>query len=82
MKDESIKLTQGGQFRPYADSVFAGTVTAETEADARAKLAKMREVDEIFDRQHPEKWSFPYFTRFAQVEPNKWEFRIVEEYTG
>jgi hypothetical protein len=83
VKDSSILLTQCGQAGPYQDSVYAGTVIADNEQDARAKLQAMRQVREpIFDKQDAERWSFPYFTEFRQIEPHKWKFRIVEEYTG
>jgi len=77
-----IELTQCGQQRPYADSVYAGTIEAASEADARAKLAAMRSVALILDHQDKERWSMPYFSLFRQVKPGKWAFRIVEEYTG
>lgn len=79
--NNGIELTQCGQPRHYADSIYAGTVTAESEAEAREKLTKMRGVREILDRQDKDRWSCPYFTEFDQVEPGKWKFHIVEEYT-
>ena len=79
---DGIELTQCGQVRPYADTVHAGTVEAADEADARSKLAAMRSVNVILDHQDKERWSTPYFSLFRQVEPGKWAFRIVEEYTG
>jgi len=82
MERDGIKLTQCGQLGPHQDSVYAGTVTAESEEDARRKLAKMRFVDAIFDTQDKDKWSFPYFTRFEKTGEHEWTFRIVEEYTG
>jgi hypothetical protein len=82
MTDPTIKLTQCGQPRPYADSIFAGTVEAQSEEEARKKLASMRHTTEILDKQSPEEWSRPYFTSFRQAGPGEWAFRIVEEYTG
>ena len=77
-----IEFTQCGQPRPYADSIYAGVVTADSEDDARAKLAKMRGREAIFDKQDRDRWSHPYFTTFSLIEPGKWRFHIVEEYTG
>lgn len=79
---EGIDLKQCGQPGPYQDSVYAGTVTAESEEEAKKKLAALRLVPEIFAKQDSEKWSRPYFTKFAKAGDNTWEFRIVEEYTG
>ena len=80
MKD--IELTQNGQPRPYADSIYEGTVIAESEEEARSKLAEMRFVASIRDKRDKEIWYAPYFTEFKQVESGKWKFRIIEEYTG
>jgi hypothetical protein len=82
MERDGIKLTQCGQLGPYQDSVYAGTVTAESEEEARSKLAKMRFVGTILDRQDAENWHRPYFTRFAKSGEREWTFRIVQEYTG
>lgn len=76
-----IDLTRCGQPRPYADSVWEGTVTANSEQAARDKLAEMLYGEVILDRQDKEFWSRPYFTRFTRIEDGKWEFRIVEEFT-
>ena len=81
-QDNGIELTQCGQQGAYADSVYAGTVLAESEEDARSKLAKMRHAPLILDKQDREQWHRPYFTKFRESAPGKWEFRIVEEYTG
>ena len=78
---KGIELTQCGQPRPYADSIYAGTVIAETEEDARRRLAKLLHTDKILDKQSAEWWR-PYFTRFEKTEDNTWKFRIVREYTG
>lgn len=77
-----IRLTQTGQPHPYADLEYAGTVEAASEQEARSKLAKMRGVDMIHDRQQPEDWHLPYFQRFAQVANGVWDFWITEAYTG
>lgn len=79
---DGIELTQCGQPRSYADSVYAGTVEAASESEAREKLAKMRHVPAIRDKQDKEHWSSPYFTEFTMTEEGKWRFRIIEEYTG
>lgn len=79
---EGIQLTQCGQPRPYSDSIYAGTITAESEQVARERLAKMRHCKEILNCQSKERWSSPYFTEFIDVSPGKWRFRIIEEYTG
>lgn len=82
--NDSIQLTQCGQPRAYADSIFAGSVWAESEAEAREKLQAMRGTTKpILDRQGKgDEWSRAYFTKFHHVGSGKWEFRIVEEYTG
>ena len=77
-----IDLTQCGQLRPYADSEYAGTVDAKSEEDAKAKLAAWCQVDRIFDKRSRENWAAPYFKFFRLDEPGRWQFRIVEEYTG
>jgi hypothetical protein len=79
--DSSAVGTQCGQPRAYADSIYAGTVWADSEQEAREKLAKMR-YTEILDKQDKERWHLPYFTKFRAVKPREWEFSITEEYTG
>jgi len=79
----AIELTRAGQSAPYKDSVYAGTVTATSEAEARAKLAEMRHCETILDKQDKgDRWSSPYFTKFAEIETGRWEFIIVEKFTG
>ncbi len=81
--NKTIKLTQCGQARPYADSIYAGTVQADTEQQARDDLQKMRGGNlPIYDKQDKENWHMPYFTEFREIEPGLWKFCIVEEYTG
>ena len=79
---EGITLKQCGQPRPYADSVYSGTVTAESEEEAKGKLALMRHVKAIFPKQDPIRWSSPYFRSWHQIDETTWEFVIIEEYTG
>jgi len=82
-RKDGIELTRCGQARPYQDSVYSGTVEANDEAEARAKLATMRRAKVIRDKQDKgEHWSSPYFTKFRAIGEGKWEFTIVEEYTG
>ena len=82
-KNNRIKTTQYGQPRPYADSVYAGTIHAESEQQARDDLQLMRGASKpILDDRKGESWSRPYFTEFKEIEPGLWKFRIVEEYTG
>ncbi len=83
VREDGIALTRCGQLRPYQDSVYAGTVDARNEAEARAKLAAMRHAKVILDKQGGgEQWSSPYFTQFAADGDGRWKFTIVEEYTG
>ena len=79
---DGIELTQCGQPRPYADSVYAGTVKAESEQEAKEKLAKMRHRKAILEKQDEVAWSSPYFTQFVKIDEGKWKFTIIEEYTG
>lgn len=82
-RTDGIELTRCGQSRPYQDSVYAGTLVATDEAEARQKLAAMRHTKVILDKQDKgENWSSPYFTKFNAIGDGKWEFTIVEEYTG
>ena len=84
MRDErGIDLTQSGQPRPYADSVDAGTVVADSEEEAREKLAKLCGVSKILGKQDKgSDWSCPYFSLFREDGPGKWQFRIIHEFTG
>jgi hypothetical protein len=84
MKDNGIKLTQCGQPRPYADSIYAGTVTAESEQEARDKLQEMRGTTRpILDKQGGgDDWSRSYFTKFRKSGESVWEFSITQPYTG
>ena len=83
-KNPNIKLIQCGQERAYGDSIYAGTIRAESEQQARDGLQEMRGTNKpILDKQdRGHEWSRPYFTEFREVEPGLWKFRIVEEYTG
>ena len=82
MKIEGIVLNQCGQPRPYADSIYSGTVTAESEEEAKGKLASMRHVPEILPKQDSVRWSCPYFRSWRKINETTWGFVIVEEYTG
>lgn len=78
-----IKLTQSGQSRPYGNSIYEGTIQADTEQQARNDLQQMRGRNiPIYNKQDKENWHCPYFTEFREIEPGLWKFRIVEEYTG
>lgn len=77
-----ISLTQCGQPHPYADLAYAGTVEADSEPQARERLAKMRSVDTILDQQDAENWHMPYFREFVMIAPSVWQFWITEAYTG
>ena len=81
-KKSAITYTDRGQPYPYADSVFAGTVEAETEAEARAILANMRFVESLPDRVDAENWHMPYLERFKLVREGVWHFRVIERYAG
>jgi hypothetical protein len=78
---DGITLTHCGQQRRYGDSIYAGTVEAATEAEAKEKLAKMRGVKEILPAYDNVKWSSAHFTVFAKLEDGKWRFKIVEVWT-
>ena len=82
IEEMGIELTQAGQPRPYADSVYAGTVKADTKEEARTVLSTWQRVETIPDRQDKEKWSWPYFTKLRERETGLWEFTFVKEYTG
>lgn len=77
-----ITITRSGQPYPYADREYEGTIEAGSEPEARQRLAKMRSVDTILDRQDPEEWHMPYFREFKLVAPSVWQFKITEAYTG
>lgn len=76
-----ITWTQQGQPRPYADSIFAGTVTAESEADARVLIVKARYNNPIYNIGEPCEWWQSRFTKFKMVESGKWEFSVTQPYT-
>ena len=83
MNDPSITLTQSGQSRAYGDTIYAGTVVAQSEEEARAKLQAMRGLNKpIYDKQDKDDWAFPYFKRLTKAGDNEWAFVIVREYTG
>jgi len=83
MNDPSITLTQGGQTRAYGDTIHAGSVTAQSEEEARAKLQAMCGLHKpIYDKQDKDDWAFPYFKKFAKAGDSEWAFVIVQEYTG
>jgi hypothetical protein len=82
-RNDGIKLTQYGQSRPYASSIYVGTVSADSEESAKEKLAAMRRVNSILTKQdRGQDWSMPYFEKLSKTADNNWEFVIVEEYTG
>ena len=67
---------------PYADSIYAGTVVAESEEDAVSNLSQMRNVKNIPMSKDQVNWHSPYFERFEKTGENEWEFKIIEEFTG
>jgi hypothetical protein len=80
----NITFTQVGQLRPYGDSIYAGTVKAATEQEARDALQKSRGGNRpILDKQAKEfgECFRPYFTLFKEIEPGIWKFSITEIYT-
>ena len=82
---KTITFTQAGQLRPYGDSIYAGTVKAATEQEARDELQKGRGYNRpILDKQAKELGECfrPYFTVFKEIEPGIWKFSITEAYTG
>lgn len=80
---EGLEMTQAGQPYPYKDSIYAGTIEAENEENARDKLKRMKgESRPLQDKQDKENWHWPYLDEFEKVEDGKWRFKIIEAYTG
>lgn len=78
-----LNITQCGQPRPYADSIYEGTVEAAHEREAREALQKMRyRIKPIYDKQDKKDWAHPYFVYFKEISPHLWAFKIIEAYTG
>ena len=76
-----ITWKQSGQPRPYADHIYSGTITADSESDVRVELtAAIR--DRIYNIDEAYPWHAPHFTQLKLVSPNTWEFIIERAYTG
>lgn len=69
--ENGITLTQCGQPWPYADSIYAGTVVAESEEDAVSNLSQMRNVKNIPMSKDQVNWHSPYFERFEKTGENE-----------
>lgn len=76
-----INYTQTGQAGPYKDSIYAGTIEARSEREARAILAKTRGVPAIHNDSDPVKWFEPYFREFKKIGNGVWKFTIIEAFT-
>lgn len=82
IEELKITLTQSGQLRPYGDSIFAGTVEADSEQEARDKLQKLRQSpNPIADKGHQGCWALAYIDELTEVSKGKWKFRIIEPST-
>lgn len=77
-----IEYTQRGQSHSYGDSIYAGTVKASSEEEAREKLEEAREVSKIYYKDQDRPWHCLYFARLEKVAENTWKFKIVRPYTG
>ena len=75
-----INFTHVGQAGPYRDSIYAGTIEANSEREARKVLAANRGVKVINDEQTVNWWE-PYFREFKLIRPGVWKFSIVEAFT-
>ena len=78
----SVKWKQWGQPRPYADSIYSGLITADTERQAKEHLRQCRgQTAPIKSKADKRDWWEAYFDDFFPEAQGIWRFRIIEPYT-
>lgn len=79
---KKIIYTQCGQPRPYADSIFIGTIQANSEQEAKDELQKNRDcVTPFKNKDEKREWWEIYFTELSEIEPGLWRFKFITLYT-
>lgn len=92
----TVEILQGGQPRPYADSIYRGILTVEWQGmegykdknapfiphdDLREEIVKSRYSRLVHDWHEEPEWFQPRLTSFKKVGAGQWEVTVVEAYT-
>ncbi len=79
-----VTYTQEGQQHPYGDSIYAGTIAAETKEEARELLEESRdEHQRLLDKRgQGEDWWKTFLDRLEPDGPGQFAFRFISPSTS